>query len=136
MGRNEIHASPWAASLAIENIAGSTESRAQGCCRRFPPPEIPSRIAELVVPLMPTRRKGAKLISSPAAMPGLSDEFNLSENRILAAGLQESTLVVEPVWFARKDCAQVKTKPVHVRLFYPITQTVRHHLDHAWVAEI
>jgi hypothetical protein len=52
--------------------------------RGFPTPKIAHGVAKFVVPLRPPRWKTADLVTARAAIPGLGDQLDGRERRILA----------------------------------------------------
>ena len=103
---------------------------------RFAPPEIAHGVAKLIIPLAPAGRKAADLISAGTDIPGLGDQFDGGENRILAARLQETALIVEAIGFPRQNCAQIEAEAIDMRLLDPVAQAVGNHLEDATMRDI
>src|SRR6202012_3539496 len=99
MGGNEIDAFPAPPSLAVEDVARPEQSRSQHRGRHFRAPEVARRVAKLVVPFRPARREAADLITAGAAIPGLGDQLDGCEQRVLVHGFEKTALLVEAVDF-------------------------------------
>src|SRR5262249_39525108 len=99
-------------------------------------PEVADIVAELVVPLGPSRRESADLVAARPAIPRLGDEFDGAEYRVLADRFEEAALIVEAVRLAREDGAEIKAEAIDVGLLHPVAQAVREHLDDARAAAV
>src|SRR5690242_13197080 len=104
---HKVDTSPRTPPLMIELAFGRAKPVSEPYTRQFAAPVVPDIIAELVVPFRPTRRKCAHLISSRSAIPRFGNQLHRPQYRILAARLQESTLVVEAVRFARQNRTEI-----------------------------
>src|SRR5215207_9738971 len=93
-------------------------------------------VAVAVVPLRPARREAPDLVAARPAVPGLGDELELAQDRILAAGIEEASVLLEPVRLASEDGREVEAKAVDVHLLRPVAQAVHDELKHAGVAEV
>src|SRR5687767_1573624 len=133
---NEVDARPGLTPATCEHVGRAAQARRErgGCC--FSAPVVAYCVAELVVPLGPARRKTADLVAARAAVPGLGDQLDLGEARVLHHRLHEAVVRVEAAWLARQDGAQVEAEAVDVHLLGPVAQAVAHHLDHHRVREI
>ena len=136
MGGDEIDAGPGLAAAVVENVARGAKARSERARRGLAAPEIAHRIAEFVVPLGPARREATHLISARTAIPRLGDQLDRAQLRVLAAGLEEPALIIEPAGLAGENRAEVEAKAVDMRLARPIAQTVGDHLDHPHVVEV
>src|SRR5690606_39775068 len=90
-GGDEVRRAVGAAATLVEQVARGGE--AAGQFRQHAvvaPPEGPHAVAELVVPFAPAGRETAHLVAARAAVPGLGDQLDLAEDRVLAAGHQET----------------------------------------------
>src|SRR5688500_2004755 len=130
VGGDEIDAGPRLSAAAVEDVGRAAQPRRQGRRRRFGTPVVAHRVAVLVVPLRPARRKAADLVAARAAVPRLGDQLHLGEPRILHHRLHEAVVRVEAAGLAREDGAQVEAEAVDVHLLGPVAQAVAHHLDH------
>ena len=133
---DEIDAGPRLAAAAVEDVGRAAEPRRQRRRRGFRSPVIAHRVAVLVVPLRPARRKAADLVAAGTAVPRLGDQLHLGEPRILHHRLHEAVVRIEAARLAREDGAQVEAEAVDVHLLGPVAQAVAHHLDHQRVREI
>ena len=133
---DEVDRGPRLPPAALEQIRRRAQPRRERAGGRVPCPEAPGRVAELIVPLRPARRKAADLVAPGPAVPRLRDQLDGLQDRILAARLEESALIVEPVRLAREDRPEVEAEPVDVRFGDPVAQAVGHHLDHARMTQV
>jgi hypothetical protein len=76
------------------------------------------------------------LVAARSDVPRLGDKLHLREHRVLPAGVQESAALVEAVRLARQDGGQVEAEAVDAHLLRPVAQRIRHHLQHARMAEV
>src|SRR5215813_5563217 len=98
--------------MIVEDVAGSTEARRERAGRSVAFPEGARGITEFVVPLCPAWRKAADLVAARTAIPRFGDQFDSAEHGILAARLEEAALVVEAVWLAGENRAEIKAKAI------------------------
>src|SRR5580704_8045899 len=99
-------------------------------------PEVADRVAEFIVPLRPARRETPDLIAAWTAIPWFCDQLHRFKRRVLAAGLEKSRLIIEAIWFAGEDGAEIETETVDMGLVDPIAQAIGDHLDHPRVRQI
>src|SRR6185312_5494491 len=98
MGGDEIHAGPRVAATLAETVRGSGEPGCHfGQLAFVAFPVGSDRIAELVVPFRPARRKPAHLITAGSDVPGFGNELDGGEHRVLQTGIQKSMSLVEAV---------------------------------------
>ena len=136
MRGHEVHRRPGPPAAAVEfPCRGGQAGRHLGR-GRLRLPEGAGGVAELVVPLRPARRELADLVAAGADIPRFGDQLHAGQHRVLPAGVQEAAALVEAVVLPRQDGGQVEAEPVHVHLAHPIAQAVRHHLQHAGVADV
>src|SRR6185437_11781469 len=136
MRRDEVHRRPGAPAAMVELAGRRTEPRRQHRRPSFAAPVIAHRVAELVVPFRPARRKTADLIAAWAAIPRLRDQLHRVEQRILTDRLEEAALLVEAMRLARENGTEIEAEAVDMHLRDPVAQTVRDHLDDTGMAEI
>src|SRR3989344_9368067 len=98
-------------------------------------PESAHRVAKLVVPLHPARREVADLITTGPAIPGLGDQLDLAQYRVLAASHEETVTFVETVVITPQYGRQVEAETVHVHFRGPVAQRIGDHLQYARMAE-
>ena len=99
-------------------------------------PEGADRIAELVVPLAPSRRKGADPVAAVPEVPGLRDQLDPREHRILAYGAQEPGPVRDLVGLAGEAGREIEPESVDVVGVDPVPQGIEDHLQHARMVEV
>src|SRR6476469_10063084 len=137
MGGDEIHARPGPAPALVEEVARTRNARGKiGQFSFIPLPEGAYRIAKLVVPFGPSRRELTDLVSARADIPGLGDQLYAGEDRILPAGVEKSAPFVEAIGFAREDGGKIEAEAVNPHLRRPVSQRIRHHLEHARMGEV
>src|ERR1700744_6370838 len=122
MGGDEIDAGPAAPALAVEYVAGAEQPACQRGWRRLGAPVIAGGVAKLVVPFSPTGREVADLIAAGSGIPGLGDQLDRREQRVLVHRLQEAALLVEAVDFSREDGAEIEAEAVDVHVTGPVAQ--------------
>src|SRR5437773_2169588 len=89
---HKVDARVRAPPTSIIEIAAAGETISQlGHLSSVPLPVAPDGISVLSVPLSPTGRKVADLVSSFPQIPRLSYEFDLLEDRVLLNRIEEST---------------------------------------------
>ena len=59
-----------------------------------------------------------------------------AQHRVLPAGVEEAPVLVEAVRLAGKDGGEIEAEAIDVHLLRPVAQAVRHHLEHAGVAQV
>src|SRR5690554_7352830 len=104
VGRDEIDRGERAPPAAVEQIRRPHQARSElGQLPLIATPEGATSVAVPVVPFRPARWKAADLVTAGAAVPGLGNQLHLAEHRILAAGVEKATALVEAMGFAAKD---------------------------------
>ena len=124
VGGDEIDARPGLAAAMIELVRRGAEARRQRLGARLAAPEVAHRVAERVVPLRPARRKAADLIAAGPAVPGLGDQFDVGQQRVLPDRFQKAALGVEAVGLARQDRAEIEAEAVDMHFARPVAQAV------------
>src|ERR1041385_5927932 len=71
MRGDEVDARPGAAPFAVETVARRQQARGERGRRRLAAPEIAHRVAKLVVPFRPARRKAPDLVAAGPVVPWL-----------------------------------------------------------------
>src|SRR5580704_2905971 len=133
---DEVYAGPGFPSVPVEDVSGGAQTRGHGAGGVLPLPESAYCVAEFVIPFGPAWRKFADLIAARAAIPRFGDQLDSAQHRILAAGFQKATLVVEAIRFARKNSAEIKTETIYLGFLDPITQAVGDHLHYSGVRKV
>ncbi|MNJ50316.1 hypothetical protein D3C77_455850 [compost metagenome] len=137
VGGDEIHRGIGPAPAAVEQLARGGHARGKvGQLTFVALPEGPYRVAKAVVPFGPAGGEVAHLVAAGATVPGLGDQLDLAEQRVLATGHEEAVTFIEAFVIAPKDGGQVETKAVHVHLAGPVAQGVGDQLQHAGVAQV
>ena len=99
-------------------------------------PERPDRVPVLAVPLRPQWRELADLVAALADVPGLGDELDPGDHRVLVHHVEERGQLVHVVERAGQRGGQVEPETVHVHLGDPVAQRVHQHLQHVRVAYV
>src|SRR3954453_23299185 len=137
MRGDKVDAGPGLAAAPVEQIGRAGESGRQiRHLARIALPVASYRIAEAVVPLGPARREMPDLIAARPDIPGLGDQLDPGQHRVLAAAVEKTAALVETVRLARKDRRQIEAEPVIPHFLHPIAQAVGHHLQYTRMAEI
>ena len=100
------------------------------------PPEVAHRVAVLAVPLRPQGREVAHLVAAVAQVPGLGDELDLADHRVLLDEVEEGRQPVDVVELAGQGGGQVEAEAVDVHLDHPVAQRVHDQLQHVGVAHV
>src|SRR5690606_18245721 len=87
-------------------------------------PEVTHRVAVLVVPLHPRRGKLAHAVSVDRGVPGLGDELDVAQDRVLADGGDQVAAHVDHLAGAGERAHQVEAETVHAHLGDPVAQRV------------
>src|SRR5208337_464769 len=132
----EIDARPGFPAAEIELVGRGAQTGRERLRARHAAPEIARGVAERVVPLRPARWEAADLIAARTAVPGLRDELDFGEQRILSDRLEKAALGFEPFVLAREDRAEIEAESVDPHFAHPIAQGVADHLDDARMAEV
>ncbi len=99
-------------------------------------PEVAHGVAVLPVPLRPERREVAHLVAALADVPGLGDELDLADDRILLDEVEERREAVDVLQLARQRGGQVEPETVDVHLLHPVPEAVHDQLQHVGVAGV
>ena len=135
--RHEVDRGPRLAAAIGEQVGRRGEAGGElGQLSVVAAPIGPHRVAIAVVPFRPAGRETADLVAAGPDVPRLGDQLDLAEGRVLAAGVEETAVLVEAVRLARQDCREVEAEAVDTHVVGPVAQAVHHHLQHAAVAEV
>ena len=93
-------------------------------------------VAVLAVPLRPQRREVAHLVAALADVPGLGDQLDLAEHRVLLDEVEEGRQAVDLVQLAGQRGGQVEAEAVDVHLEHPVAQAVHDQLQHVRVPHV
>jgi len=103
MGGHEVDAGVGAAAAARVQVAASRQPVAEGArLSLLSLPEAADRIPVLAVPFRPQHREIADLIAAVAEVPGLGDQLDLRDHRILVDDVEESAQAVHVVQLTRQ----------------------------------
>ena len=137
MRGDEVDRGPGLAPALVEELGRGGEAGGEiGQLVLAADPVFADVVAVAVVPFRPARREAPDLIAAGAAVPGLGDELDLGEHRVLPAGIEEAAALVEAVVLAREDGAEVEAEAVDVHVLDPVAQAVGDHLQHARVRQV
>ena len=92
-------------------------------------PEAADGVAVLAVPLGPADREVADLVAALADVPGLGDQLDLREHRVLVDDVEEGAEPVDLVQLARERGGEVEAEAVDVHLQHPVAQAVHDQLS-------
>ena len=95
------------AEMRVAKSASFPSSPFQNC---------PYRIPKTVIPLGPSRRKAADLITTRPTIPRLGDKLDLAEDRILPAGVKKAAAFIESMWFPGQYGRQVEAEAIDPHL--------------------
>src|SRR4029453_1126462 len=94
-------------------------------------PETPDGVTILVIPFGPGTGEVPDLIALRGDVPGLRNEFDLRQHRVLEHDLQECALTLKALRPTRQRRSQIKAKAVHVHLRDPVAETIHEELQDA-----
>ena len=125
---------PW----EIEQVARSGDPRREfGDLALVALPEPADGVAVTVVPLRPARGKTTQAVAALAHVPGLGDQLDPGQHRVLAHGVEKARVIVETaVFLARQRGREIETEAVHVHVLDPVAQRVHDHLENPGVAKV
>jgi hypothetical protein len=134
---DEIDAGGGMAAVPLVEVARTREAIAElGELPVVALPVPPRHVAVAAVPLGPQRRKFSHLVTAFANVPGLGDELDLRDHRILVDDVEEGREAVDLMQFPGQRGGQVEAEAVHVHLLHPVTQAVHHQLQHLGMAHV
>ena len=93
-------------------------------------------VAVLAVPLRPERREVAHLVAARPDVPGLGDQLDLADHRVLVHEVEERRQPVDVVELAGQRGGQVEAEAVDVHLGDPVAQRVHDQLQRVRVADV
>ena len=130
MGGDEVDAGHRGAPGVLVEVGGAGDTGgelAQG--GGLPAPEVAHGVAVLAVPLAPQGREAAHVVAAVAHVPGLGDELDLGEHRVLVDDVEEGAELVHLMELAGQGGGQVEAEPVDVHLGDPVAQRVHDELE-------
>src|SRR5208282_6455019 len=121
-------------ALMVEQVGRSLQARRERPAQpRVPAPEFAHVIAISGVPLRHSGWMIAELIAARSEVPGLRDQLDPRQGRILQQGVEEACTRIEAVLFAAKSHAEIEAETVHMKFVHPIAQRIECQLNHATV---
>lgn len=87
-------------------------------------PEVADGVAVAVVPLRPQRREGADLVAARSHVPGLGDQLDPAQHRVLGDHREERGEHVDVVHGAGQCGRQIEAEAVHAHLGDPVAQRI------------
>ena len=137
MGGDEVDAGPGTASAVIMHVGRSGKPRGKDRQDTLVSlPEPPHGVPILVVPLGPARREVADLVSVRAGIPGLGDQLDRRQRRILRHRVEEPGMFVVFAVDARESRGEVEAETIDAHFLMPVAQAVHYHAQHIRVAEL
>ena len=131
VGGDEVDAGHRGAPGVLIEVGGTGDAGGELAQRGgLSAPEVAHGVAVLPVPLAPQGREPAHVVTAVAHVPGLGDELDLGEHRVLVDDVEEGAELVDLVELAGQGGGQVEAEPVHVHLSDPVTQRVHDELKH------
>ncbi len=134
---HEVDARVRPPAALLVQVAAARQPRRQ--LRHAPivsPPEAADGVAVLAVPLRPLGGEVADLVAALAEVPGLGDELDLRQHRVLVNDVEERAQLVDRVQLARERAREVEAEAVDVHLEDPVAQAVHDELQHARAAHV
>ena len=137
VGGDEVDARVGPPAARLVEVARAGEAIAE--LRELPavaPPEAADGVAVLAVPLRPAHREVADLVAAFAEVPGLGDQLDLGDDRVLVDDVEERRQAVDVVELARQRGGEVEAEAVDVHLEHPVAQAVHDELERARVHQL
>src|SRR5215469_4948463 len=121
MRGNEIDAGPGFPTPPVEVIPGTGAALGEiGQLARLAFPKSAHGVAKLVVPFRPSRWEMADLVAPGADIPRLGNKFDLAQGRVLPAGVEKTSALIEAVRLAGEYRGEVEAEPVHPHFLRPV----------------
>ena len=134
VGSDQIDSGQRAAPRGFEQVIGPGQPACDLSARaRMTQPPGTDRVAELVIPLVPARAEPTCLVAVVPDVPGLGDQLDAGQHRVLCQCSEQCAAGVESVAPCRvpAQChGEVKAKAVHAIGLYPPAQAVHDELNH------
>src|ERR1700731_4715049 len=135
--RGVVDGGPRAPRPPVEKIARSGKSRREVLTLAgVAPPEAPQPVAESIVPFGETRWVLTELIAARTDVPGLRNQLDAREDRILAQRVEEPGAGIEAVQLAPERYAEIEAESVDMERRDPVAQRIHHHLQYARMGQI
>ena len=99
-------------------------------------PEVAHGVAVLAVPFRPQGGEAADLVAALADVPGLGDQLDLGDDRVLVDQVEERREPVDLVELPGQGGGQVEPEPVDVHLGDPVAQRVHDQAQGLVVAHV
>ena len=136
MGRDEVDRRERVAAVVLVEIARARQALGELPHVRLAAPEVAHRVAVHPVPLRPQDREVADLVAARADVPGLGDQLDLREHRVLVDDVEERAQAVDVVELSRQGARQVEAEAVDVAVDHPVAQRVHDQPQHARVHDV
>ena len=136
VGGDEVDAGDRAPPRVLVEVGGPGQPRGELAERRLAAPEVADGVAVLAVPLGPLRREAADLVAAGADVPGLRDQLDLADDRVLLHELEEGRQPVDVVELAGQRGGEVEAEAVDVHLGHPVAQRVHQQLERVRVPDV
>ncbi len=138
VGGDEVHRRGGAPSVVVEDVGGARHPGGEGLdAADGAAPEVAEEVAELVIPLTPSRSPVADLVAEGADVPGLGDHLDAVEGRVGRDDLLELVHLVDVVVaVAHQGGGEVEAEAVDAHLAYPVTHRVDDHVEHPGVGGV
>ena len=104
--------------------------------RRLAAPEVADHVAVDPVPLAPQDREVAHLVAARPHVPGLGDQLDLRQHRVLVDDVEERAQAIDVVQLAGQRRGQVEAEAVDVALDDPVAQRVHDQPQDARVHDV
>ncbi len=133
---HEVDAGERTAAGVLVEVGGAGDPARELAEGRLAAPEVAHRVAVLAVPLGPLGREVADLVAAGADVPGLRDQLDLADHRVLLHQLEERRQLVDVVELPGQRGGQVEPEAVDVHLGDPVAQRVHDQLQRVRVAGV
>src|SRR5271165_7579807 len=99
-------------------------------------PEPAHGVPILVVPLRPAGREVADLVSARAGIPGLGDQLDRRQRRILRHRVEEAGMLAVLAIDTRESGREVEAETIDTHFLGPVAQAVHDHAQHIRMAKL
>ncbi len=136
VGDDEVDAGERATTGLLVEVRGAGDPGGELAQRRLAAPEVAHRVPVGAVPLGPLRREAADLVAAGADVPGLGDQLDLADHRVLLHELEEGRQPVHLVELPGQGGGEVEAEAVDVHLGDPVAQRVHDQLQRVRVPHV
>ena len=111
----------------VELLGAAQKAPGQfGCLPGIAAPEPPHPVAVAVVPFGEGGGKTAQLIAARPDVPGLGDQLDAGQHRILPQRIEKAALRVKAMGLAPQHGGQIEAEAIDMAVLDPVAQRIHH----------